>query len=400
MMDGVRSAARLAGTGLALCGDSVAARVRGFPRSVGEVTPDWLSEALGERYPGTQVRGFELLDEHSGTTSRARIALDYAQAGASADDGQAPPPSIFLKLTPIGVAQRLFVTATGLGRNELGFYRDIRDGLPVRAPRVHGLRTLGGGRHFVMLLEDLVPRDVRLAVIGDRIDLAQARLIVLTLARLHAAYWESPRLVDELRWLPSYERRLRRDMPWERFVTGKMTDMALTQFRTEFSPGFVEIARLCADRRDHLEKLWSEGPRTLVHGDCHLGNLFFEHSRAGHTGEHDVVGLFDWQVCARAPGLRDVSYLLCNSFSSELRRAHERELIALYLSALEGHGVQAPSPEAAFRMHRLFALYTWIAAAFTAAAGSGLQSREIAVAGLRRATTAAEELESVACALG
>jgi hypothetical protein len=211
IMDGVRSAARLAGTGLALGGDSLIARASGFPRRACEITPRWLTEALQDRYPGTRVRDFELLDDHSGTTSRARIALEYAEAVNPASDGASPPRSIFVKLTSKGFAQRLFVTATGLGRTELGFYRDVRPDLPIRAPRVHGLRTLGSGRHFVMLLEDLAALNVRLAVIGDRVDLEQARLIVRTLARLHAHFWESPRLETMPRpYLPKDQPRILR----------------------------------------------------------------------------------------------------------------------------------------------------------------------------------------------
>jgi len=44
----------------------------------------------------------------------------------------------------------------------------------------------------------------------------------------------------------------------------------------------------------------------------------------------------------------------------------------------------------------VFAVYTWLAAAFTAAAGSGLQRPEIALAGLRRSTQAAVDLGSIA----
>ena len=84
---------------------------------------------------------------------------------------------------------------------------------------------------------------------------------------------------------------------------------------------------------------------------------------------------------------------------SALRAAHERTLIERYLAGLDTAGTQPPSFDTAWRQHRLFALYTWIAAAFTAAAGSSLQPREIGEAGLRRATQAAIELESVRCAM-
>ena len=58
--------------------------------------------------------------------------------------------------------------------------------------------------------------------------------------------------------------------------------------------------------------------------------------------EAGEVGFFDWQVASCAPGMRDVSYFLCNSLPAELRGAHERELITRYLEGLKAAGVGAP----------------------------------------------------------
>jgi aminoglycoside phosphotransferase (APT) family kinase protein len=208
------------------------------------------------------------------------------------------------------------------------------------------------------------------------------------MATLHAHFWESPRFRDDLAWVPHYESR-KRDMAWERFITGQMVGLTRRRFEATLGEPLVRAAETVMKRRDLLERLWSEGPRTLVHGDAHFGNLYFV---------DDEPGFLDWQVCARAPGMRDVSYLLCNSLPAELREARERDLIAGYLEALRARGVEAPSFETAWHQHRLFALYTFIAAAFTAAAGEGLQARPIAEAGLQRATRAVEALGSVACA--
>jgi Ser/Thr protein kinase RdoA (MazF antagonist) len=384
--DAMISLSRLARSAVGHAVDGIHPARRGFPARVGKIGAEWLEQALQTTYPGARLADVRVLDHHSGTTSRARLALEYADPG----EGPKPPESVFLKLTPAGLAQRLFLDVTGIGRNELRFYRDVRPDLPVRAPEIHGLQSAAGGRRFVILLEDLGASSARLATIQDRVTPDDARAVMRALADLHAGFWESPRFEADLDWVPSYERRLA-DLPWERFVTGQMIGIALRRFASEFSGEFRRIAATCRDQRDLLERLWSVGDRTLVHGDCHQGNLFYE------AGE---AGFLDWQICARAPGMRDVSYFLCNSFSIDLRREHERPLIALYLDALAGHGIDAPDLEQAWRHHRLFALYTWIAAAFTAAAGGGLQIQEIGMEALRRATAAAEDLESVDCAGG
>jgi hypothetical protein len=385
-LDAARSVARIARMSVLLGIDGVASRLTGLPTRVGGINARWLEAALSERHPGTRLRGFEVLDAHCGTTSRARVALEYATRG----DGD-PPETIFLKITPPGFVSRLFLGSTGIGQNEVRFYRDLRPELPVRAPRVHGIRSLGDGRQFVLLLEDLGAQEVHLAAVGDRVSREQAAQVMETLAVLHARYRDEASASTLPAWLPSFESRVARgDMAWERFITSMMVERACARFAGELPPELAEIAALCTRKRDHLERLWSRGPRTLCHGDCHVGNLFFE---------PEAVGFFDWQVCARAQGLRDVSYFLANSLPTKLRSEHERQLIAHYLEALSAAGAPAPGLEEAFESHRLFVLYTWIAAAFTAAAGDALQDEAIALAGFRRSTAAALELDSVATAL-
>jgi len=383
LLDAVNSLGRVAGVGLALTLDLPGARRRHFPVTLAELTPAWLERALGGRFPGIEVEGFEVLEGHSGTTSRARLALRYRGQSSAAI---APPERLFLKLTPPQLAHRIFLVTTGIGRCEVRFYSGLSGQVPVRVPEIYAAESIGDGRYFALLLEDLTGDDVRFSQVGDRLGLDDAQRVVASLAALHAAFWQSPRFDGDLAWVPCLENR-RRQMPWERFVTSQMIGLTRRRFGAEFDGGVEDVAALCAGNRDGLEQLWSMGDRTLIHGDCHVGNLFFE---------PDGVGFLDWQVCARAPGMRDVSYFLCNSFPSELRAQHERELIEGYLGELRRLGVAAPGFDEAWSQHRLFALYTWIAAAFTAAAGGALQPPEIGLAGLRRATRAVDELDSVA----
>jgi aminoglycoside phosphotransferase (APT) family kinase protein len=207
------------------------------------------------------------------------------------------------------------------------------------------------------------------------------------LAKLHAAFWESPRFAGDLSWVRSRENG-RGGMGWERFVSGQLLRRAEKTFGRKMPDEFARACVFVHTRRERLEDLWAQGQRTLVHGDPHLGNLFFDADR---------VGLLDWQVIQRAPGMKDVSYFLCNSLRTELRREHERDLIRHYLETLEGLGVGAPGFDEAWYQHRIFALYSWLAATFTAAA-TGLQDADIAMAGMKTATNAIIDLGSLEAA--
>ena len=124
-----------------------------IPLDVGDVTAGWLSEVLD-----ASVGAVEVLDAHSGTTGRARIAL--------VDADPSLPASVFVKLAPFDPRQRKFVDMTGLGTAEARFYRDVAGEVPVRVPVVHHAATDADGR-YVMVLEDLVDSGCRFPSPGD-----------------------------------------------------------------------------------------------------------------------------------------------------------------------------------------------------------------------------------------
>jgi hypothetical protein len=349
-----------------------------LPSEPRDVTAAWLTQALQGCAEGVVVtrvaaRGFE-----SGTTARARLAVTY-EGPARAD----LPPALFVKLAPLDLRTRLFVGLLGLGRSEVAFYRTARSGLPVRAPQVYFAQAARFGPRFVLLLEDLAAAGCRFAELTTPCGPEPARAVMRTLARLHAAHWESPRLQRDLAWLHG----ARREAPARigRLLSAVSLRPALERFGELVPAALREAAPFVSARRPALEALWSRPPLTLIHGDAHLGNLFFDGPE---------VGLLDWQVAQLGQGLRDVTYFLETSLAVETRRAHGEELIRVYLAALAEAGV-APLPfSLAWEQHRLHALYGWIAAVVTAAATT-LQREAIVRAGLERSAAAVMDLDSL-----
>jgi hypothetical protein len=85
---------------------------------------------------------------------------------------------------------------------------------------------------------------------------------------------------------------------------------------------------------------------------------------------------------------------MITGFDPEVRRAHERGLLARHLDGLRrGGATQVPSIDAAFDRYRLFSAEAWDATAMTTA-WPGLQAPENAEAGRRRACTAVEDLDT------
>jgi hypothetical protein len=343
-----------------------------IPVEVAEITPAWLSDVLD-----TEVSAVEVLDAHSGTTGRARIGLTYANNDGDGDR----PPSVFVKLAPFDPRQRAFVDLVGLGTAEARFYRDVAGEVPVRVPAVHHAsvddHAADGGR-YVMVLEDLVASGCRLPGPNDADVADSVAAIIDALARLHAPYWESPRLHDDLAWVAKGGR-----VAFE--GGGPFIAKALEKFGDEMGPTFRRLAELYVARAPEVAAVLASGPPTLIHGDPHLGNLFLDGSTAG---------FFDWGMVWRATGVRDFAYVLGNSTPTEVRRAHEREWLQHYLGVLRAVGIELDE-STAWDQYRVLVIYAWASATSTAAMGSRWQAVEVGEGGMARATAAVEDLDSL-----
>ncbi len=342
-----------------------------LPVDVDELTPAWMSDAMD-----AEVTSVTVLDRHSGTTGRAHLALTGHPS---------VPPSVFVKLAPFDAGQRKFVNTQGMGVAEARLYRDLAHELPVRVPAVWYSEFEGTGTgpddRYVMVLEDLVASGCRFPTRDDADIEARIVDIIENLARLHAQYWESPRFAvgDDLDWIAPRST-----------ASGdggaSMVQMAIDNLADRLPDGFVELAETYVAGSFDILRLYREGECTLVHGDPHLGNLFVDGDDSTRTG------FLDWAVVSRAPGMRDVAYVLSASTPTELRRAQESALIERYREVLAEHGV-ALDADLAWEQYRLFTIYGWCCATCTVAMGSKWQPEHIGLGGTERATIAALDLD-------
>jgi hypothetical protein len=263
----------------------------GTPIEMADLTPAWFSKVLGR-----DVRSVEIVDAHSGTTGRARVALD---AGAG-------PEPIFVKLAPFTEWGRAFIRNVGIGQSEARFYASLGAEVPVRTPRSYYSAVDDDGG-YIMVLEDLVTAGCRFPRLSDDDIVDRVLSTVEELGGLHAAYWESPRFDDDLVWVPvrAGSPATGAANPGHGFIT-----TAVEQFGADFPPAFTRLGELYVSRMDDIRDCFDEGPATLVHGDDHMGNLFVDGTR---------TGFLDWAMVAHAPGMRDVAYFLGNSVPTDVR---------------------------------------------------------------------------------
>jgi hypothetical protein len=343
-----------------------------LPADASGLTPAWLTEALSSRHPGVRVSGVEVLGSSERTNHHLRLRLAYeVRAGA--------PDTLFCKLPPRDPAHRARIGAGGMGAREVHFYGEVAPSLSMRAPVCSFAATEPDGS-FALLLEDLAARG---AAISDGSWAVPGRLVpaaLAELAELHVRY-ESPE-------------RLAAVAPWATQPRGKTPDFVIQTLRhviahcrDRLSDAYLAVAALYVDHGDAIEACWDAGPRTLIHGDAHIGNLFLDGER---------VGFLDFGMAKIGTPLRDVSFFLTMGVESGDRRRDERAWIQHYLDARRALGGSAISFEDAWLAHRLHAAYTVIASFLSLVPPYNTEARRMFTASFRgRAMAAIEDLDSV-----
>jgi hypothetical protein len=335
---------------------------------------DWLAARL-ELDP-QRIAAATIEEVHTGTASRSRLHIRYT------GDPAAPPgpASLFIKSSPPDFGSALFGVLLDLGGNEVEFYRHLRRDVPVQSPRVYA--SEGDSASYLLLLEDLTDQGCDFRDLTSKCSPEEATSVVTTLAQLHAGFWQSERFATDLSWVRRLETN--RDARLLNLVRHLSVPIACRKFGHLLPPGTQEVIPHLLERYPRLEPLWAEEPRTLIHGDAHLGNMYFQDGRAG---------LLDWQVSQLGQGMRDISYFMINSLDEALRLEHQERLVRHYLGTLRERGVSLDF-DTAWRQYRLQSVYAWIAGIVTAP--SQFQPESVVLTGLSRACKAILDLDAVA----
>jgi len=336
-----------------------------IPKDLNSLTSAWLAHVLD-----APVAGFKVVDAHAGTTGRATLELDYGKAVDL-------PRRLFVKLPPTDELQRAFVTSSGMGRREARFYESLSAELPVRVPRCYFAASDDAGEAYIMLLEHLVDSGCTFNNASLRYSLDYIRQVLAAFARLHAQYWDSPRFASDLAWVQP---------PLQHEIAVQLIALSLETHTADMPPGFREMGELYMAQADAIHRIWSRGTPTLIHGDVHDANLFYD---------ADKPGFLDWAMVARGPAMRDVGYFLAGTLSPQDQREAGRELLDYYRDQLLQLGAPAPSAQDLWQQYQWHAAYVWVGAAVTLAMGDAWQPVNYVKASLVRLHAAMESIGSV-----
>jgi hypothetical protein len=291
-----------------------------IPEKADDITATWFTEVLG-----APVRAIEMEPVGVGVG----LLGELYRVHLTGDD---VPETVIVKLPTHAPANKAIGMAFRFYEREVRFFDEVAPTARLRVPKVFHSAMDVEAERFVLVLEDLGHLELADQVAGMTVE--QAIAAVQAIAPFHAQYWESPEL-EKLDWLPAADHPITMQAAniyedgWPHFVE---------KWSHVVPAGGIALGERVRDAYRQMLTELAVPPRTFVHTDYRLDNLFF--------GDGGVTAI-DWQLSTRSSGVYDVAYLLSQSMDVALREAHQDEIIGAWYERLCQAGVRGYSLEQA-----------------------------------------------------
>ena len=295
-----------------------------FPRSIEELDIEFLSKYLEHDVVGFSPTRIGADRGMLGEIFLLDLTYRYSDAG---------PTTIVAKFAALREESLASARRGGGHERELRCFDELLADTDVSAPRCHGAFYDPEDATF-LLLQDAIDNDPDVDQING-LTIGQAELVLAETARLHARWWNAPRLRDAV-WLPALDSPQRMHNLTTLATNGwpKLVEM----LGDDLTPAEQQLGAELPDRIQSALTQLAQLPSTLLHCDLRADNLLF--ARSG-----DRVTLVDWQGAGVGPPSFDLAYFLSQSLTVDDRRAHEDALLDFYRDELAVAGVQLSNEE-------------------------------------------------------
>jgi hypothetical protein len=352
-----------------------------IPGTAAELTAEWLTAVLCREVPGAAVTSFTTPGGSSGTSERVALRVTYNEAGRAAG----LPEHLFAKLSA-SLTQRLLLGSVDVISGETHFFMTFRPKVDMEAPLGYwGAADNDRTWKSIVIMEDIAHS--KGAVFPEptlRVTRSQIEDLVQNMARYHGAMWEDPALAvlktptDHVNNVGSF------------ISMGERCAVGMERAKSVIAPGvYGQADRLWKGTVRSLALNTETYPRTLLHGDSHIGQTYI-------TAD-GRMGLTDWQATMQGGWGYDFAYTVGSALEPEDRREWDRELLELYLERLAEHGGKPPAFDEAWLIYRQQLFYPYSAWAFTigrAAYQPKMQPDHRSLAILKRLSAAIDENKS------
>jgi thiamine kinase-like enzyme len=295
-------------------------------QSVEQLTPELLTDILAR--DGALARGSVQRVSDSGSllnrgyvSNVTSLAITY-----SPDAAGALPRRLFMKMSRPNLHPEIFPRC----RHEVNFYRAAaEEGVGFDIPHCYAAEVDEEGRTS-LLLEDFTETHTQKPLPIPPSN-RHCELIVEALARLHARWWNHPRLGNGLgeRLTEEQVRAIR-----ERLIAAYplfidyLGDALLPAQRAVYEKIFESNYLPMLEKR-----IIDQGDVTLVHGDTHTGNFLLPLEESGRG-----VVLVDWHLWNIHLATNDLAFFIALHWPPARRAVLERPLLERYHQVLRQHG--------------------------------------------------------------
>jgi hypothetical protein len=167
---------------------------------------------------------------------------------------------------------------------------------------------------------------------------AQGEAFSRQLAKLHARWWGHPDLgktIGNMQWNLRSERAYRETTAWRRAAFGRFAVFLGDRLDVEQRDLYEQVLAFlpALSERYWRHRLRSRRGLTLIHGDCHPGNLLYPKD----TRRGDIY-LVDWQGYRVATGATDLAYMVSCHWYAERERA--LPFLECYHAGLVENGIE------------------------------------------------------------
>jgi Ecdysteroid kinase-like family len=341
-----------------------------IPRTLDDVTADWLSDVLDR-----SITGF--------TTEPVGVGIGLVgQLHRLTLEGDCDPKTLIAKFSAPTDEGRFVATVLNMYGREVGFYNELSPHTRIPHPQCFYAAHDAETQDSILLLEDVSTRGAMLDQIeGVAVD--EAGPALRTLAQLHAGFWGDDSLGDH-----AFLLRLA-DEPYPgavQFAYATAWPNAQEFFPDQMNPQVKAYGDAFEGRIAGLFTMLCDGPHVLSHADWRADNLFL-------SPQGEIIAV-DWQLIDRSVGPRDVSYFVTQSVNANERGDYEK-LFDIYLDELGALGV-TPDRDWAWEMYRYGAAMAFVYPIVAAGALTVEDPRHIEITGamLRRSIRALEALDA------
>lgn len=343
-------------------------------RKPSDLTTAWAQRVVEQHDSNAIVANVDVLAVDVGTTTRVRVMVDH--------NGSTLPKNWFVKLPSMAWRARMITALPRLLHTEVRFYNELAHSVPVTMPVCLAAQSQFG-RGSTLVLADVAEFAGIASSPHESLNKSQSELVIEQLARFHGHFWNTVHH-PHYQWLSGSVRRLEDSLGSALAVPLMKRGLRLAGMAIPST--LHKPALRYARYRRKVMKFLAQAPQTLIHHDCHSGNLFW-------NSDKSHAGFLDWQLVRMGEGVSDVAYFLATALNPNMRQQHELELLTKYSQILKAHGVEDIDDSTLLQRYRAHLTYALEAMIVTLAVG-GMMDVEHNLELIRRTAAAVDALDA------